>query len=80
MRARAPGPLTTCPPVAGETDPRPTNFTLAARDFPMYILGLSTLVESAAVLMRDGEVIAAMEEERFTRVELLRAVRLPWCL
>jgi carbamoyltransferase len=35
----------------------------------MYILGLSTLVESAAVLMRNGEVIAAMEEERFTRVK-----------
>lgn len=35
----------------------------------MYILGLSTMTESAACLMRDGHVVAAAEEERFTRVK-----------
>lgn len=35
----------------------------------MYILGLTTMTESAAVLMRDGKVVAAAEEERFTRVK-----------
>ena len=33
----------------------------------MYILGLTTLGDSAASLLRDGELIAAAEEERFTR-------------
>jgi carbamoyltransferase len=33
----------------------------------MYILGLTTLSESAASLIRDGEVVAAAEEERFSR-------------
>jgi carbamoyltransferase len=35
----------------------------------MYILGLATMTESAAVLMRDGRVVAAAEEERFSRVK-----------
>ncbi len=35
----------------------------------MYILGLSTMTESAAVLMRDGVTVAAAEEERFTRIK-----------
>lgn len=35
----------------------------------MYILGLATMTESAAVLMRDGKVVAAAEEERFSRVK-----------
>ena len=35
----------------------------------MYILGLTTMEESAAVLMRDGEILAGVEEERFTRVK-----------
>jgi carbamoyltransferase len=33
----------------------------------MYILGLTTLGDSAAALIRDGELIAAVEEERFSR-------------
>ena len=33
----------------------------------MYILGLTTLGDSAASLIRDGELIAAVEEERFSR-------------
>lgn len=33
----------------------------------MYILGLTTLGDSAAALIRDGELIAAAEEERFSR-------------
>ncbi len=33
----------------------------------MYILGLTTLGDSAATLIKDGELIAACEEERFTR-------------
>ncbi len=35
----------------------------------MYILGLTTMTESAAVLLRDGRVVAAAEEERFSRVK-----------
>jgi carbamoyltransferase len=35
----------------------------------MYILGLATMTESAAVLMRDGKIVAAAEEERFSRVK-----------
>jgi len=33
----------------------------------LYILGLTTLGDSAATLLRDGEIIAAAEEERFSR-------------
>ncbi len=33
----------------------------------MYILGLTTMGESAATLVRDGEIVAAAEEERFSR-------------
>ncbi|CAN5653459.1 carbamoyltransferase C-terminal domain-containing protein [soil metagenome] len=33
----------------------------------MYILGLTTMTESAAVLLKDGVVVAAAEEERFSR-------------
>ena len=33
----------------------------------MYILGLSTMRESAAALLKDGVLVAAAEEERFTR-------------
>ncbi|HEX8709489.1 MAG TPA: carbamoyltransferase C-terminal domain-containing protein [Pyrinomonadaceae bacterium] len=35
----------------------------------MYILGLTTLGDSAATLIRDGEIVAAAEEERFTRIK-----------
>ena len=35
----------------------------------MYILGLTTLGDSAATLICDGEIVAAAEEERFTRVK-----------
>lgn len=35
----------------------------------MYILGLTTLGDSAASLIRDGEIVAAAEEERFSRVK-----------
>ena len=35
----------------------------------MYILGLATMTESAAVLMKDGRVVAAAEEERFSRIK-----------
>jgi carbamoyltransferase len=33
----------------------------------MYILGLTTMGESAAALLRDGEILACAEEERFSR-------------
>jgi Predicted carbamoyl transferase, NodU family len=33
----------------------------------MYILGLTTLGDSAAALIKDGEIVAAAEEERFSR-------------
>ena len=33
----------------------------------MYILGLTTLGDSAATLIKDGEIVAAAEEERFLR-------------
>src|SRR5438045_1629630 len=35
----------------------------------MYILGLTTLGDSAASLVCDGELVAAVEEERFSRVK-----------
>src|SRR5262249_33288820 len=35
---------------------------------PLYILGLSAFYhDSAACLLRDGEIVAAAQEERFTR-------------
>lgn len=33
----------------------------------MYILGLATMGESGAALLKDGALVAAVEEERFTR-------------
>ena len=33
----------------------------------MYILGLTTMGDSAASLIKDGKLIAAAEEERFSR-------------
>ncbi len=33
----------------------------------MYIVGLTTLGDSAATLIKDGEIVAAAEEERFSR-------------
>jgi carbamoyltransferase len=33
----------------------------------MYILGLTTMGDSAATLLKDGEIVAAAEEERFNR-------------
>jgi carbamoyltransferase len=37
---------------------------------PLYILGLSAYYhDSAACLLRDGEIIAAAQEERFTRIK-----------
>ena len=35
----------------------------------MYILGLTTLGDSAASLIHDGKIVAAAEEERFSRVK-----------
>lgn len=36
----------------------------------MYILGISALYhDSAATLIKDGEILAAAQEERFTRVK-----------
>ena len=35
---------------------------------PIYILGISAYYhDSAAAILRDGEIIAAAQEERFTR-------------
>ncbi len=33
----------------------------------MYVLGLTTMGESSAALLRDGEIVACAEEERFSR-------------
>ncbi len=50
----------------------------------MYILGISAYYhDSAAVLIRDGVVIAAIEEERFTRVKhdnVFPFSAIKWCL
>lgn len=35
----------------------------------MYILGLTTMGDAAAVLIKDGRVVAAAEEERFSRIK-----------
>lgn len=46
----------------------PVNGQPAAR--PVYVLGLSCMYHnSAASLVRDGKIVAAAEEERFTRVK-----------
>lgn len=38
----------------------------------MYILGVSALYhDSAAALVKDGEIIAAAQEERFTRKNMI---------
>lgn len=36
---------------------------------PIYILGLNEAQGAAAALMRDGQIIAAAQEERFTRIK-----------
>lgn len=50
----------------------------------MYVLGLSAYYhDSAAVLIKDGRVICAMEEERFTRIKHDNSFPLEsinWCL
>src|SRR3989338_2507890 len=35
----------------------------------MYILGLTTMGDAAAALIKDGEIVAAAEEERFSRIK-----------
>ena len=35
----------------------------------MYILGLTTMGDGSATLIRDGEIVAAVEEERFSRIK-----------
>jgi carbamoyltransferase len=35
----------------------------------VYILGLTTLGDAAATLIKDGEIVAAAEEERFSRIK-----------
>jgi carbamoyltransferase len=35
----------------------------------VYILGLTTLGDAAATLVKDGEIVAAAEEERFSRIK-----------
>lgn len=35
----------------------------------MYVLGLTTMGDSAAALFKDGELVAAAEEERFSRIK-----------
>ena len=35
----------------------------------MYVLGISRVHDSAAALVRDGEIVAFAEEERFTRTK-----------
>ena len=51
---------------------------------PTYILGLSAYYhDSAACLLRDGEIVAAAQEERFTRKRHDAAVPTQagaWCL
>lgn len=51
---------------------------------PTYILGVSALYhDAAAVLLRDGEVVAAVQEERFSRLKAdpsLPVRGAAWCL
>jgi carbamoyltransferase len=48
----------------------PANGTAGRAEKPTYILGLSCFYhDSAAALIRDGEIVAAAEEERFSRVK-----------
>jgi len=51
--------------VGGSPPLVPEATTLSAD--PIYVLGLTTLGDAAATLIRDGQVVAAVEEERFSR-------------
>lgn len=42
---------------------------LSGSEVIVYILGLTTMGDAAATLIHDGEVIAAVEEERFSRTK-----------
>ena len=43
----------------------------------MYILGISAFYhDSAACLIDDGEIIAAAQEERFTRINMMQIFQL----
>ena len=45
----------------------------------MYILGIGGLVHDASVaLMKDGVIVAAVEEERFARVKHAVGLRVWW--
>ncbi len=47
---------------------RPTPTVVAPKAKPEYVLGVSCFYHnSAAAILRDGELVAAVEEERFTR-------------
>ena len=49
----------------------------------MYVLGISRHHDSAAALVRDGEIVAFAEEERFSRVKhdgRFPAEAIAWCL
>ena len=47
---------------------KPTTRYPRTTPMPTYVLGISAYYhDSAACLLRDGEVVAAAQEERFTR-------------
>ena len=49
----------------------------------MYFLGLSQHHDSAAALLRDGQIVAFCEEERFSRIKHdggFPALAVQWCL
>lgn len=56
----------------------------APQPTPVYILGISGLYQSsAAALLKDGTIIAAAQEERFTRIRFDKAFphsAIAWCL
>ena len=57
-------------PGAGVPRPEPVRHKPRVRPESTYILGLSCFYHnSAAALIRDGEIVAAAEEERFSRVK-----------
>jgi carbamoyltransferase len=39
---------------------------------PRYILGISAYYHDAAALLREGEIVCAAQEERFTRKKTIR--------
>jgi carbamoyltransferase len=65
-----PSPITTVPRSTSPVSSAPVEHSSRSSSSATYILGLSCFYhDSAACLIKDGHIVAAAEEERFTRVK-----------